>query len=174
MPFLLNRSNGRQPCHPREHPSIGKIQVSKNASSIGFVHGITYSAASAATTRENTINIGAWGVNVTSDLNIEAELGTAGRLVEEDGQEGSAVSHSNTNVHRSPVTCTLRIDRRVPEAGVRAAISCLVDIVLSRGGLTLPVVVGGRVGVGELDSLSGVSDGRNGHALGTRVIGSAS
>ena len=141
--------------------------------------GLTASAqtngAASGTANVLSVLVTALTADITSNLNVEVELGVAGRQVLEDGDVGDAIgSLANTKNGGSPVTGTVRSNRAVPETSVLGTEALGVDVVLSRCGQAGPVVVVGLAGVGDFNALTGSGNGGDGHALGTRVISSAS
>lgn len=138
----------------------------------------TYSAAvargdQAGVVVEVAISVIAAGVAqvVTNQLDLEVKVGTGGRLVLEHGQPGGAGRVANTQVHRGPVTDGL--GAVTPLATSLGGNALVVDVVLSGGGLALPLEVGGTVGAGQGVLLSSESGQRNGLGLSTGVVGTA-
>lgn len=133
------------------------------------------SGAASGTTNVLSVLVTALAADITSDLNVEVKLGVAGGQVLEDGDVGDAIgSLTNTKNGGSPVTSTAGSSRAVPDTTVLDRKTLGVDVVLSGGGQAGPVVVVVLAGVGDFNALTGSGKGSNGHALGTRVISSAS
>jgi hypothetical protein len=112
--------------------------------------------------------------DITLDLHVEVEDGGGGRGVGEDGDISNAVvALANTNVNRGPVTSTVRARLGVPGAGIIDRNAHVVDVVLSGGGLALPLVVGRRDRVGERVLAAGCGLERNDHGLVAGIVGTA-
>lgn len=101
---------------------------------------------------------------VTLDTEVVVELRVGSGLVLEDRQP-VAVLLADTNVDRSPVAN--RLAAVTPLAAVLGTDTLGVDIVLSRGTLTLPDEVGLGVGAGQGLQFVGQDRDRNGLRLST-------
>lgn len=101
---------------------------------------------------------------VTLDLDAVVELLVGGGAVLEDGQP-LAVVLADTQVDRSPVADGLAAI--TPLATLLDRNTLGVDVVLSGGGLALPLVVGLAVGAGQGLELSVAQAKRNGLGFGT-------
>lgn len=108
---------------------------------------------------------------VTDKLDLEVEVGAGGGLVLEHGQPGGAGRVADTKVHGGPVADGL--GAVTPLAALLVGDTLVVDVVLSGGGLTLPLEVGVAVGAGQGMGLTSKSVERNGLGLGTGVVGTA-
>lgn len=108
---------------------------------------------------------------VTLELNGELKLSVSGGRVLEDGQPGTAVAETNTQVHGGEVAPGVGV--RAPLAGILHGNTGGVDVVLSASLATLPVVVVVGVGAGQRVGLARHGVERNSLALSTGVVGTA-
>jgi len=100
----------------------------------------------------------------------EVELLVGGGSVLEDCEPCSTVGVTNTKVKRSKVTP--RVGRGSPLAAVLGRDTSRVDVVLSRGALSSPLVVGG-IRAGQVCNAARVGSDRNSLTLGTGVVSTA-
>jgi hypothetical protein len=137
----------------------------------------TYSAAAVAADStvgviEGTVLVTALIAQVVTDeLNVEVELLVGGGGVGEDGKELSRAGVANTEVEGSPVTDGLAAI--APLATLLSGNTLGVDVVLSGGGLALPVEVGVAVRAGQGVGGTGGGRQRNCLGLGTGVVSTA-
>lgn len=135
--------------------------------------GVTYSATvivTAVVARAGTEALAdnvlaSAGHVVTLELNVEVKLLIRGGLVLENREPSSAVGVADTEVDRSPVTNGLVAVG--PGAALLNTDAKRVDVVLSRGGLALPLVVELLVRAGKRVVSVGLDINRNNHGLGT-------
>jgi hypothetical protein len=108
-----------------------------------------------------TVLVSAVAVHVvTLECDGEVELLVGGGSVLEDCEPCSTVGVTNTKVERSIVTP--RVCRGTPLAAILSRNTGRVDVVLSRGTLSSPLVVGG-IRAGQVCNAARV--GSNGHSL---------
>lgn len=107
---------------------------------------------------------------ITLDLDVEVELLVGGRAVLEE-REPFAVVLTNTHIERSPVANGLAAV--TPFAALLGRNTLGVDVVLSRGGLALPVEVLLAIRASQGLSLTVAKAERDSLRLGTGVVGTA-
>jgi hypothetical protein len=100
----------------------------------------------------------------------EVELLVCGGSVLEDCEPCSTVGVTNTKVERSKVTP--RVGRGSPLAAVLGRDTGRVDVVLGRGTLSSPLVVGG-IRASQIGNATRVGSDGNGLTLGTGVVSTA-
>jgi hypothetical protein len=100
---------------------------------------------------------------IISDVETEDSVG--GWCVGKDRGVGQASFVAETQVHGCKVTQGLVAT--TPSASSCLEVTRRVNVVLSRGGLSFPLVVGISVGVGKRNGLSGVDTGGEGFTLST-------
>lgn len=91
--------------------------------------------------------------------------------VRNDGQVSDTIGVTSTQDNWGPVTDTGAIG--TPDTTVLYRNTSVVDVVLSRGLLTLPLVVGVLLDDVDWFGGTGANDGGDDHVLGTWVIGTA-
>lgn len=117
------------------------------------------------------VNERALAVDITLDLDIEIQNSTASGPVLEERQIGDAIlSSANTNNNRSPVAAGVMVLGAVPDAGLLGGQALVVEVVLGRGGLVLPLVVGALVRVGQSDAAARLRREGDDHCLAARVL----
>lgn len=105
---------------------------------------------------------------VANNLDCKVELGIRGWGVLEDGKPSCAIAVTNTKVERRVIAPWVSIG--TPLASVLDSDTSWVDIVLSRGRATLPLVVLVGVGAGKVVAGACCHVEWNGLALGTCFI----
>lgn len=81
------------------------------------------------------------------NLHVVVKSGGGGGCVGEDRDVGQSILEAETHVHRSPVTDVAAAG--APGASNGLIFASRVNVVLSRSGLSFPLVVGRSIGVGQ-------------------------
>lgn len=90
------------------------------------------------------------------NLNVVIKRGVSGGFVGEEGNVGQSILEADTHVHGSKVTHVTA--GATPGASNALIFASGVNVVLSRGGLSFPLIVGRSIGIGQRRACSGFDD----------------